>query len=324
MSLHEGVWVFDNTELDFYRRCPRYYLYRAVHQKSGLADAIPLHFGIAVHTALEMVFKGSEFWTAIESAVTYFAPFDNGADLKRSVGTLRHILTHYFAYYTPETFTPITGMVEIGFAVELSPSVMYTGRLDAFGTLNGYRGKWLMDHKTAWRVDDYQLKPHNQFTGYIYAGKQYFEDMDGLVANLVLVAKDACTMKKRGEEEYLKGKAPEDCFFRTTTQRTPAELEAWRVETLYLVEQIKRSLDDNRWPQNTTYGCKAFNHQCEFYPVCIQPTEGEQLELLNSPLYKSNPWEPYVGEEETNQTRTDTATNDVVGMSDLELNIMTI
>lgn len=319
MSQRDGVWVFDNTELDFYRKCPRYYLYRVIHEKTGHDDALPLQFGIAVHMAIEHVLKGGTWDVGTQMAVDYFAPYDNGADLKRSIGTLRHILTHYFAYYSPETFHADEGMVEVGFAINLARDVVFTGRLDAFGSYEGYPGKWVFDNKTAWRVDDYQLKPHNQFSGYCAAGYEYFENMNGLLANLILVAKDACTMKVRGEG-YLKGKAPEDCFFRTATQRTVAELLKWREETLYWVDQIRRSIDDNRWPQNTTYGCKAFNHQCEFYPVCIQPSEGEQIELLNSPIFKTNIWQPYVKEGEevsdqrTTQSNSETETQTTVNV----------
>jgi hypothetical protein len=300
MSEWKGIECFDNTELDAFRRCQKYYNFFINKKKQRANDKkTAAEFGIAIHGILEDVYKGMDLLTSLEKWIPYFAPFESDLDAKRTCGKLRELMMEYFIYYENDTFVPIPQYIEVGFAVELMPNVLYTGRLDAPGYYkNRPNEMYVMDHKTTWKILGYLVKPHNQFTGYIFGARQYMEGVVGVVANLIGVYKDK-PMRLKNSDGWRKGAAPEDVFFRSVTTRSDEEIEQWRIEACALVDDIRRANDRGIYHGNSM-NCKMFNRDCPYMDVCnVAPAM--QDEFLECDMYVTKEWKPYknLEEEET-------------------------
>lgn len=305
IGIEEGIW--DNHSLECFRNCPQYYYWRIVKGlvKPG-AVKTAADFGSAIHLALEHYYKNGMTKEskdeAVEKFVEAFTPAINPADDKRTIVKGIEILKNYFLRYDEEVFNVVA--TEIGGAVELG-DYLYSFRNDLLVEWNQPKGLYGMDHKTTSTLGRMVVKPNNQLTGYIFAlTEMYGEQVLGYIMNEIGVYKDDSQYDKNAPKvispltgKLVYQKKQRETFIRSFTTRTKGEIEAWKMETLHLISQIKSCHQKGVWPKFTNF-CSAFSSKCQYLDLCLSSSEAVVQQMVEMGMYEVEWWTPYVGGDE--------------------------
>ncbi len=297
----------DNMVLSMYRTCPRKCYYRA---ELGIVPAegtsTPLSFGIAIHLGIELWLAGHDEHQAVAEALKYYEPLCPVSETKRTIGKLQDLLEYYFQYYTNDGFQVIHVLdplnpgtmkpaVETGFGIPLFTRddglvVMYSGRQDAIGTWRQRSGKvYGKDIKTTSSPGMFLANPNSQFTGYIWAGQQLIPGYVGMIIDMIGVFKTKPQKLRSGG--FAAGKGLSDIFFRYETTREQWEVNEWVTETTNLIKSMWKSRKIQQWSKNPD-ACMNYNSPCPYLELCnLVPSMRE--ELINSSMYKVDPWYPH-------------------------------
>ena len=279
---------YDNHMLDLVRQCPRKFFYQMVlHKVRSGSASIPLEYGLAVHKIKEDVDNKMDVEEAIQNSVDKFSTVESMSDSKRTCNSLSTLMEAYFEHYKFNKFKPIGA--EMGFELPLNSEHTYMGRLDCVGEMPGVEGKYLMDTKTSSSPTNFILKPNNQFAGYVWAGKQLYGQVNGLIVDLIGVYKNKPARRKDGNG-WLANSAPSDVFFRYNTSYEDWELVLWKEEVLHTIEFIDRCTEKATWPRYTN-ACNAYFTECPYKQLCLA-TVDEQATLLNSDIFEERIWNP--------------------------------
>ena len=283
---------FDNLMLQGQRDCPRMYKYRhelglEIKRDEG-PPAWALLWGIGFHSARECrdnaMMRGEE--PNVDQMLEAFKkdfPVDQPAPmLKRGPGEALYtqiraafLLEEYNRRWEDDKDLVTVKAVEIGAAEMLTDDIVYCGRIDAAVEIGGMVRA--VDLKTTSRMDRLTVVPNNQFAGYQWLLEQYFDNVGGVMVDIVGV---------------YKSKAIEQCFDRQYDCFSREMIEDWKRETLWTVDIIREQRKHNIWPKNTDH-CGAYRGRCQFLPLCTSATvEGEGA--LMETMYRVNRWEPYV------------------------------
>lgn len=272
----DEIHSYDNTMIQNFLNCPRYYYWRHVRHLVSTRPAVQLTFGIAVHSALETYYKGA----GIEAALNAFAESWTAANIE---GTDRHnlenglgILTHYFGFYPVEQEAWDVKHVELPMEMQLRDNYYYFGKIDLVVLWRDY-GYLVIDHKTTGIVpnDTYMtmVNPGRQFTGYIIYLTEWFENVYGAMLNAIYV-----------------NKASRQCA-RAITTRSEEMMATWVVETLDIIKSIERHQESSIWPQNTGF-CTKWNRRCEYYDLCTQRCHPHDVRIHPGD-FNEDPWIPF-------------------------------
>lgn len=286
--------MFDNFALDCYRNCPQFYDWR-IHRgivRPG-AKKTAADFGTAIHLALEHYYKNGMSDQSISEAINLFAEsFSDKQDItdeKRTLAKGLDILSKYFTKYRHEPFNVIT--TEVGGAMELG-EYLYTFRIDLATEWYSPRGVYGWDHKTTSSLGRLVVKPNNQFTGYMAALSETYENLLGFMVNMIGVYKTDKTKDKST------GKMIErEILVRTPTARTRKEIEDWKIETIHLIHEIENCQMKDVWPKHTNF-CTAYSSKCMYLDLCTSQDKDIIIPLLEAEVYLKQPWTPYVGADE--------------------------
>jgi hypothetical protein len=287
----------DNYALETYRSCPKYFYWRILRglvKPGGSKRAAD--FGAGIHKALEVYYsKGMNEEAMAEGIVAFATEFEKVENLeeddKRTVQRGLNILGRYYERYKGEPFNVMA--TEIGGAFELD-SWIYRTRIDMAVEWTAPKGIYIFDHKTTSDMGRIIAKPSNQMSGYLYNASEIYENVLGLMVNVVGVYK---TDKSKDKNT---GKMVErEIFARIPTQRTPPELEDWKADVLHTLHQIEESIEKGRFPKHGPEYCTAYHGKCHFLDLCL--SDPDTAERLIEVAYSYEPWEPYEkegGEEE--------------------------
>ena len=295
----------DNFSLQCYRNCPKSFYWRI---ERGLVKPsepqVAADFGTAIHKALEVYYSAGmteeSKAKAIDAFITSYK--DPPEEKKRTALKGVDLLTQYFDHYGVEPFSVIA--TEVGGAFELGDGWIYKTRLDLIVEWEEPRGIYVIDHKTASDIKRIVVKPNNQLTGYIANLLELYENVYGAILNVIgvyesdeVVDRDSPKVisEKTGKLVYAKRKR--QVFTRPVTTRTPAEIESWRKETLWLLRQIERSREEGIWPSYTSF-CSAYRGRCWYLDLCNAPSEEVVERMIEVGIYEVKPWEPYNEEKE--------------------------
>ena len=308
--------LFDNTRTNNFLQCNRFDFFCNVQGIKRKSPSPPLDFGDKLHRALEHWYKTNDREASLKVFADSMEDIDY-VDEKRNRSRGLIILEDYFERYPVEQFVPIINgeshQAELTFAIPLGPEVpgvMATGKIDLIMRQPGL-GICAVDHKTTsemgegfWRM----IKPNRQFSCYIWAARQYFENVYGLMVNAIFVGIQT-KLKKAEQEAYDRAMDPETGFMfggeqaakeilashrntrfgREWTTRTDDELEWWRQDTIGYVKKIHRAYEKWDWPQNTN-SCNYYG-ACPYYELCSTPRHFTEIEPSDD-RYEINVWNP--------------------------------
>lgn len=291
IGLESQCW--DNFALSCHRNCPTYYYYRIERGvvKPGISKTAA-DFGAAIHSALEYWYGNGMTQEAavkaVEVFIQEFAPHQSDTDDKRTSGKGIEILLKYFDKYRNEPFNVIKP--ELGGVVELGP-YLYSFRIDLIVEWQSPRGVFGFDHKTTSSLNRMLAKPNNQFTGYIYALSQYYDNLLGYILNAIGVYKTSTSVNKatgrKEEREILK---------RLPTSRTRRELDDWVKRTISRIEDIHRDSERgfDTIDHHAAEFCQAYNGLCPYLELCQAQDPFQILDaLLQAGVYTIDRWAPF-------------------------------
>lgn len=283
--------LYDNTRLEAFRRCPRYYFYRHVmHWRLDNHNA-PLAFGGSWHAAMDAIWdcisRGKAEKESVETAIQGFLshwrslgmPDEDLLDdeekdfLKpRLPSTAIEMLWEYYSKRYKFIQRAEVLDIEHSFAVPLSaddPTLFYVGRIDKFikPDPNRIRG---IEHKTTTAVGKgYKIKglfresfsPNSQVDGYLYTLR--------LLTDLpyVDVWVDAALVNSNGQD-----------FTFIPVDRVGNMLDSWLFTTHWWIGKIEEEMialqqDSGNdpymraFPQDTR-SCFDFNTACPYLGLC--------------------------------------------------------
>ena len=257
--------IVDNTILQCFNRCPRMYKWRhLLGLVSQEGSTTPLDFGSAIHTCLELWYKGGTY----SEGIAGFANSLTGkpTDDKRNIPNGLLILDAYWKKWIPEK-TITVKHIESAIQIELTSDIIFCGKVDLVVEMFG--DLYVLDHKTASSFSNTVARPNSQFTGYIYALRVLGVPVTGAILNLIAVLKT------------------KQDFHRVITTRQEWELTEWKrwvCDTKQLID-IATQYDD--FPKYT-HSC----WQCGYKELCNSGPES--LQTMIDSKYKQEKWEPWV------------------------------
>ena len=284
--------LYDNTRLNDYRRCPRFYMYRHEFHWNPSGTRLPLIFGGGWHAAQEVIWahigtipKGELARRAFGAFLQYWcgegmpAPMDIDYDLEKELSprTPARALEMIIAYIdkrTPQAADFELVAIEKPFIVPLDPeddTLFYIGRIDK---IVRRRSKVLgIEHKTS---TEYRkngpfkntflesFSPNSQVDGYLYALHMLFPgEVGGVWVDAALVHK----MEEGFTFIPIEKKMDQLDSWLSDTRWWIAQLEAERTKLQEERERQGRSSYLSAFPKRTS-ACRDFNALCPYLYLC--------------------------------------------------------
>ena len=283
-----GLWkdrlLLDGSAVTSFLLCRRRWYIEHVLRRIPATEPQSLRFGRALHLALYKQAKGQEL--SQEDLTSLALDFE---DDHRNAGLLQVALEQY--KLLDLDLKPLTRdgepMVEVPFAIPLTETIIYCGRIDRIVRLpNGAVA--VEDFKTAsydsntfWR--DFEVSVSQ--IGYCWAVSQLFKEP--VTTNIIT----AFFTRKVNPSWTRK------IFFHPESQ-----IEEWRALVLDVAERMLRFMQATpeaalTAPANPV-ACFGFKFgQCHFYPACEMPDGASRLNVLHSLGFKQNQWSPLKPDE---------------------------
>ena len=285
----------DNSMMEDYRRCPKYFQYRHVDYLSyiDMSSTCKPEFGSALHDGLESWYTHHDPALMDKAFVDRYAEYE-GADLSgiRSLGKGLIIMAKYREWFPDEPFDVLE--LEIGGSVDMG-KFLFIFRCDGLiqnkqtGALN------IFEHKTSAHKGFLITKPNHQLCGYTFGVRELMgAEVTGALFNIIY---------------FRKGRKNEDqrdtiTFNREETLRSKEELQLWRKEVSWVAHQIQASCKYDFFPRNTK-GCTTMGG-CQYLELCRLP-EGPMRDSVKNTLFEVQPWEPFTGARDLDQEKIDNA-----------------
>lgn len=305
IPLVDGCFLIDNSTIETLTTCPRALQYQKLNQRVLAGGKTALHFGSAIHLALEHRYKtcgSGQPDYAVEDEqgqllVKYFEQNPPPLDDHRNAEHCFNLIKHYNQRYPVEPFKLLFDaktqkpMVELSFMLPLytrkdGMRVFYTGRIDL--PVNWDGGVIIIDHKTTSMLGSTffdELSMSAQQLGYSWA----FQELSGLPV------RGFCINALRTSKKPMKPKNGDAAWWDESIQRNitylrPGQLEEWRTNAIALVEEFFWHYDNQYMPMKTKW-CVGKYGKCSYFDVCNLPPE-QRIEQLNSSLFTDNIWSP--------------------------------
>lgn len=315
--------LYDNTRIQDFRRCPRYYFFRHIRgwKRSGeLATA--LAFGSAWHESMDVVWKmvssdgSADSQQVVDAAYAAWVnkwvesgmPEPDELDSELATQLMPRVppvaLDMLYAYVS-RRWSAIKQVkiidVERPFAVPLTPddpTLFYIGRMDKIVD-PGNGAVRVIEHKTTTMSKGYgrgsepkirpiyldSYSPNSQVDGYLFALNLLYESYQRFE-----VWVDAALVHKSGED-----------FQFIPLEKQVAHLDSWLNDTHYWIANIegetRKVLDHSpkdrvlaAFPKNTS-SCLDYNRTCPYLDLCkARPNPLSWTEAPNG--YVTDFWNP--------------------------------
>lgn len=226
--------------------------------------------GAAYHEAMRAKFRGGRtgdmLTAAIETVDRACYTYENvNSERGRILDFVTEAVGAYIAHFGEDPEFEVVSLPKVGPATELEleaslPDLqMLTVKIDLLAKVDGFPSvvEWKTtgaDLGTFYQQFDMDAKS----TGYVYAVRQHFPDLD--VRKIVVPV----IKKPRKNAKELKFE-----FGQKITERNDAELERWAIDTSYLLTQMDVVTKRQRLPVRNTKSCvNAYGKVCPFKPIC--------------------------------------------------------
>lgn len=281
--------AFDYTALSTFQTCRRKYDLRMNKGYTKKQELKPVHFGKAIHNALDSWYKDKDVAKAVDIFKANFTE-DLEIDDKRTNKMGEWIITNYDKQYRDQEHELVE--CERTFSIPLAQDFDFVGRIDKIVKWDGCH--WVMDHKTTSSLGYTYFnmaEPNLQFMGYAWAGRQLGYDIKGVIVDALLVAK---------------GLLPSDAT--TGTRKNPNLVPFARYDVYYKQEHFEEWKDTVTRIRHEISGCEgkvgawypnfdACVHfgECTYRRVCKEDQAIRQRILDQD--YEIDMWDPLKKEE---------------------------
>jgi hypothetical protein len=308
-----GYTFFDNSTLDAFRTCPRYYYFKHIRRFNPLGLRPPLIFGSSWHSAMDFFWpaatKGVNKKEIIEGSLSNFMNFWNASGITeleeldlypRTPTRALEVLISYYDRYG-EDFKRFRILdVEKPFIIPLTSDeqkLMYIGKIDKVTEEERIEDICIWDHKTASLLGSMWTNgfaPNSQMDGYHHAGKMlYGRKFSTIVIDGVQIHKTKID------------------FQRLPICRQTTQIERWLWETLEWIEEIRYNeellLSYRDSPEhleflpafkcNTKMCANQYGKSCIYRDLCTFQNNPEDHEITE--CYEEDLWQPFKIEEVT-------------------------
>jgi len=299
-SFRDGVqYAWDGTSLDLAQTCARKYYYSMIRGIRPKEKSIHLIFGGFYATALEHFYKYRAEGQSIDDALrvvvreALVSSWDQKAghamifdDAAKTRVTLIRTIVWYVEQFAVEaedglqTYHLQNGepAVELSFALDFSPSIVYCGHLDRVVTMAEHL--YITDQKTTGlTVGSYyfsMFSPNNQMSGYSFVGQAILHSpIRGVIIDAAQIAVNFTR------------------FARGITTRTKDQLEEWFNGTVYFISQFQElsayaKAEEQKWPMNPN-SCGYYTG-CEFRLLCQKSPKVRENYIASD--YVEHIWDP--------------------------------
>lgn len=252
---------FNNSRIQAYHRCPRFYYYRFVENLIPNREAVPLLVGRAVHRGLASHYMGGDRPT-VDTQVS--AAFDESRgqhtwlqaelqELKQQEAYARQILTWYREHYAAEAWTPLAPEVQGSV-----PMGAHTFFFQADGVVSWRGYPWLLETKTTSQLGSVFFRKFYmdaQPRLYIYAiGIHMNMRPKGVIINAIKKSRSL----DRAE------------FARELIMPTDRQIDECVDQTVRQADEIERliALKDREVFLMHFGECVRYNRTCDFFEMC--------------------------------------------------------
>jgi hypothetical protein len=279
--------IIDNFMVSQIKACPRKYFWRV---EKGLVNMIRPSFaptfGIAVHKAMEAFYLGGTSLEAtrafLESYIPFWKRFGN-PEVSRTPELGVEIVDGFCTQFENDPYKTVEGCVEIGFMTELTPDVLYCGRIDRMVEIGG--DVYVLDWKTSSMPWLFCERPNDQGTGYVWgAGEIKGVKIEGVIFDVIHTRATSLKAQKEGTPKWLTD--------RRISGRSAWEVEEWKETTLHYAGMIKGCQASGVWVKNGE-ACVNYNQICEYAQLCN--SQGVMQDRIMENEYEVSKWEPFEG-----------------------------
>lgn len=300
------VTNFDGSVLNTFRACPRRFFYNYTCNIVADTPRWAADFGTAIHEGLAELYQGRKDGLSEDECTTRWEkgysriykellqptemdPNNIGSILnavhkppdKYSYERGLRVLAQYQKTWQREDFK--IKQVEVGFAAELSPGILFGGRKDLVVSTDV--GTIIIDHKTTSRFGDKNMlmtKPNAQGAGYAWDEFHYTHEPVYFALNWIHLLKAKTNFERTKAVEV-----------------TTEEVREWKASTLWTIRQVLECAEKDYWP-GYIGGCYNFFGTCPYVGLCksmLDPCEvKKQVDDGKLPFgFASFVWEPFEG-----------------------------
>ena len=311
----ENLVKLTYTQLKTFRNCRQKYGWKYHARVRPIAEEdANLTLGSAYHACQELYWQGNPLDEILAAADSFFPDRESRPWKKQDWNLCRAMMTAYYLHHQMhDRLSFSTRNVELEFEVPIinpatgAPSRTFCmgGKIDAvLDDTDGYM--WLMEHKTASRVDaNYLARLRMDFQIQLYA--HYFEQTTGIkphgiiydVAQKYVVKQaveesesefqqryaEACAKNKSGKSNITRQLAESDeAYFKRLSDKyaensgewfsrvelgiSDFEIEQLEAEVWELAQQLLLCRRSGFWYKNTDC-CMMYNRECEYLPLCM-------------------------------------------------------
>ncbi len=325
LPLVDGAFFIDNSTLELLTTCPRSLEYNRLFKRISAGAKPSLHFGSAIHLALEWRYKNCrnqppdalEESEQVKVMADFFAKPENvpPEDDHRNLNWAVEIIKHYNQNYQIEPFNILVDkddkpLVEMPFALHLfdaalNPGIYVPGGKDGAEPTKihsipvYYSGKvdlpvmWdnnivVNDHKTSGVMGDFFFKEQRvspQQIGYCWAFHQLTSQRPNAFCINTIGSRLPPQKPKKGMDAWWA-----ENFFRHKEMLYDYQLDEWKRNTIALIEEFFWHYSRNFFPQKKKW-CSGKYGLCGYYDVCDLPPTQRSL-MLESTMFAENAWSP--------------------------------
>lgn len=251
--------------------CRRLYKFQYVDLLEPFEDSSALRIGTATHTWLRSFHVLGVGKPAID--VFYDSVDTLVADIEWEKALAEAMLAGYEEKYGTDEFMIVE--TEQTIKTNINSTCQFAGRVDMIIHDDASKKSvWVIEHKTTSSIDDRffeRLAIDTQVTGYIYLASQIYDNVLGVIYNVIRKPSIRQT-KSESKEDYFQRlkqdylERPEFYFARQETVRNEAELKDFPEHVKTIAREI--SFASTHYPRNTSR-CNLYG-KCIFRPLCIE------------------------------------------------------
>jgi hypothetical protein len=300
MPKHPFPIAIDSTTLGTFRSCPIKMYRQYMEHWKPVSDSVHLIAGGAFADGIEAARRAfyeqgmdsdSSVAVGLESLIRKYGDFECPPDSAKSLERTAGALEFYFANYPlgedgaiPLSFPDGRRGIEFSFACPLpinhpvtGDPILYTGRSDMIAEYAN--GIYIFDEKTTSQLGSSwsrQWEMRSQFTGYVWAARQY-----GIQANGTIVRGVSILKTKYDTQQAI-------------TYRAPHEVTRWEDQTCRDIERMIESWKSDTWDYNLDHSCAEYGG-CTFQNICKSPDPEAWLPMY----FEQRVWNPLARQQQT-------------------------
>jgi len=259
--------MYDSTQVKTFLTCPfKYYLKFCVGLVQKESTMFHLEFGLLVHTFLEELYKRiqqNNFSSVIkldEISKNYIDPVgENDKTNEGFVGLCKAYTVHWLDQDKKLKILNIEQIHTFDFN-----KIPFVVKLDT--EIEFQDNKYSFEHKTTRMpikynyFDAYFLD--QQITAQAAAMQEKHTSTSGVMVNVLAVKQ-----YKKNTKDHSKGYNFE--FKRSIINRTPAEIDDWRIQINYMIKTIEQHKEKKFFPKALmSHACMSFNSVCPYANIC--------------------------------------------------------